>query len=95
MRCAAATCGAVRQFAASAPVHCRTAGSKVQVRGSLTTPSTTPSFASHAATMAVFSTVSFAATIAVASCRKGWLFHSSPAIRFIHCQPGAPATMPS
>ena len=96
MRCAAATCTAVRQPAASVPAgHCRLAGSKAHLRGSSITPSVTPSIASQAPTTAWLSSCDLAVVRAVGSLRYGMLFHSSAAIRWAHCQAGAPATMPS
>jgi hypothetical protein len=49
----AATCGAVKQASESAPLHSRLAGWNTQAVGSSTTPSLTPSFASHWARVAV------------------------------------------
>src|SRR5262245_5311749 len=56
---ALSTCAAVRQSGPSPALHASTAGSNLHERGSLTIPSLTPSFSSHAATTAFANIVFF------------------------------------
>src|SRR5262245_56536913 len=52
--------GAVRHLSDGTPLHSKTAGSNLHIRGSLSRPSLTPSLASHASMTALFSSVAFA-----------------------------------
>src|SRR5678815_3300984 len=62
----ALTCDPVRQFSASPALHWSDATSNVHFIGSLSTPSATPSFASHALIMALLTRASFAGGTALA-----------------------------
>src|SRR5215831_6699326 len=65
MRFTDSSCGGVRHASVSLPLQSKTDGSKRQARGSFSSPSFTPSLASHASSAAWFSTASFAGLTAL------------------------------
>ena len=84
---AAATCGAVKQSAASPVLHNNTLGSNLQRVGSEINPSLSPSAASHAVRAARWISAYFAGGMWLAgSLRSACAIQSPIAVRF----PGAP-----
>src|SRR5947208_1531697 len=84
MRLTDSSCGAVRQLSLSPALHIRVAGSNLQVRGSLSRVSFTPSLESQAAMTALFNVASFAAETAAAGLfRTGTATLKSQAWRWV------------
>src|SRR5207302_9512645 len=79
----------------SAPWHSRVAGLKAHACGLAITPSTNPSFASHAARTAAVIAGSFAGEIAAPGALNACAFQTKPALECDWKFQGAPTTTPS